>query len=121
MIVRTKYKRWQFVMEWVTLGLYVAWFVAGLILLNFFCDYQHEIFKRNLLLISFLMDAMGYLGFTYISFLPHNNGLIKTERYIKGTKEFQYRRESALRSAALIGKTAFILLTAFVGLSQYIF
>ena len=121
MIVRTKYKRWQFVMEWVTLGLYIAWFVAGLILLNFFCDYEHEILKRNLLLISFVLDILAYLGFTHMSLLPHNNSLIKTQKYQKGTAEYQYLKESRLRSAALIAKTACILVIAFVGVSQYIF
>ena len=121
MIVRTRYKRWQFVMEWVTLGLYIAWFIAGLILLNYFCDQEVEILKRNLLLISFVLDVLGYLGFTSISLLPHNNGLIKNGSYVKGTKEYQYKKESGLRSFAIIAKTAFILLITFIGISQYIF
>ena len=121
MIVRTRYKRWQFVMEWVTLGLYTAWFIAGLILLNYFCDQDEEILKRNLLLMSFVLDILGYLGLTSISLLPHNNALIKTEGYTKGTKEYQYKRESGLRSAAIIAKLIFILIITFIGISQYIF
>ena len=121
MIVRTRYKRWQFVMEWVTLGLYIAWFIAGLILLKYFCDQEEEILKRNLLLISFVLDILAFLGFTSMSLLPHNNALIKTESYVKGTKEYQYKRESSLRSIAIFAKTACILLIAFIGISQYIF
>ena len=120
MIVRTKYKRWQFVMEWVTLGLYIAWFIAALILLNYFCDQETEILKRNLLMMSFILDVLAYLGFTSMSLLPHNNGLIKTESYVKGTKEYQYKRESRLRSLALIAKAVCILIIAFIGISQYI-
>ena len=121
MIVRTRYKRWQFVMEWVTLGLYIAWFIAGLILLKFFCDSEAEILKRNLLLMSFVLDVLAYLGFTSMSLLPHNNGLIKNSSYIKGTKEYQYKKESLLRSFAIIAKTVCILIITFIGISQYIF
>lgn len=120
MIVRTRYKRWQFVMEWVTLGLYAAWFIAGLILLNYFCDQEVEILKRNLLLMSFVFDILGYLGLTSISLLPHNNGLIKNSAYVKGTKEYQHKKESRLRSIAIIAKVIVILVITFIGISQYI-
>ena len=121
MIQRTRYKRWQFVMEWVTLGLYAAWFIAGLILLNHFCDTEEEILKRNLLLISFVLDILAYLGFTSISLLPHNNALIKTENYTKGAYEYQYRKESRLRTIAIIAKMICIVIITFIGISQYIF
>ena len=121
MVQRTKYKRWQFVMEWVTLGLYAAWFIAGLILLNWFCDQEAEILKRNLLLMSFVLDVLGYLGLTSISLLPHNNALIKTEAYTKGTKEYRHKKESGIRSIALIAKIIVILIITFIGISQYIF
>ena len=121
MIQRTRYKRWQFVMEWVTLGLYIAWFIAGLILLNYFCDAEEEILKRNLLLISFVLDILAFLGFTSISLLPHNNALIKTESYTKGTHEYQYKKESRLRTLAIIVKIVCILIITFIGISTYIF
>ena len=121
MIQRTKYKRWQFVMEWVTLGLYIVWFIAGLILLNCFCDQEQEILKRNLLLISFVLDVLAFFGFTSISFLPHNNALIKTQRYNKGTREYRYKKESRLRTLALFAKIICILLIAFIGVAKYIF
>lgn len=121
MIQRTKYKRWQFVMEWATLGLYIAWFVIGLILLNYFCDQEQEILKRNLLLISFVLDVLAFLGFTSISLLPHNNALIKTEKYAKGTHEYQYKKESRLRTLALFAKLLCILIITFIGISTYIF
>ena len=121
MIQRTRYKRRQFVMEWVTLGLYAAWFIAGLILLNCFCDQETEILKRNLLLISFVLDVLAFLGFTSISLLPHNNALIRTEKYTKGTREYQYKKESRLRSIAITAKIACILVITFIGISQYIF
>ena len=121
MIQRTRYKRWQFVMEWVTLGLYIAWFIAGLILLNYFCDQEEEILKRNLLLISFVLDVFAFLGLTSISLIPHNNGLIKNSGYTKGTKEYQYKKESRLRSIAIIAKVICILIITFIGISQYIF
>lgn len=121
MIVRTKYKRWQFVMEWVTFGLYAAWFIAGLILLNWFCDRETEILKRNLLLMSFVLDILAFLGLSSMSLLPHNNGLIKSSAYVKGTKEYQYKKESGLRSIAIIAKVIVILVIAFIGISQYIF
>ena len=121
MVQRTKYKRWQFVMEWVTLVLYIAWFIAGLILLNNFCDQEQEILKRNLLLISFILDVLAFLGFTSISFLPHNNALIKTERYIVGTNEYRYKKESRLRTLAIFAKIICILIIALIGISTYIF
>lgn len=121
MIQRTRYKRWQFVMEWVTLGLYIAWFAAGLILLNYFCDQEHEILKRNLLLISFVLDVLAFFGLTSISLLPHNNALIKTEKYAKGTYEYQYKKESRLRTIAIIAKIICIIIITFVGISKYIF
>ena len=121
MIQRTRYKRWQFVLEWVTLGLYLAWFIAGLILLNWFCDPEEEILKRNLLLITFILDPLAYLGFSSMSILPHNNGLIKTGEYVRGTKEYQYKKESLLRSFALIAKIICIMIIVFIGISQYIF
>lgn len=121
MIKRTKYKRWQFVMEWVTLGAAVIWFTAALILLYNFCDTQTEIFKRNLLMMSILVDILSYLGLTTISFLPHGNALIKNKEYERGDKDYQYRKESALRSFALITKPVFILIAVFMGLYKYLF
>ena len=121
MIVRTRYKRWQFVMEWVTVGLYIAWFVAGLILLNYFCDREQEILRRNLLLISFVLDVFAFLGLTSISLLPHNNALIRTEAYTKGTYEYQHKKESRLRSIAIFAKVLCILIITFIGISTYIF
>lgn len=121
MIVRTKYKRWQFVLEWVTLGLYIAWFIAGLILLSWFCDQEEEILKRNLLMMTFILDPLAYLGFTSMSLLPHNNGLIKNGDYVRGTKEYQYKKENLLRSFALIAKLICIVIIVFIGIAKYIF
>ena len=121
MIQRTRYKRWQFVLEWVTLGLYAAWFIAGLILLKYFCDPEEEILKRNLLLMSFILEVLAYLGLTFMSFLPHNNGLIKNGDYVRGTKEYQYKKESLLRSFALIAKIVCIAIIVFIGIAKYIF
>lgn len=121
MLKRTKYKLWQFILEWVSLGLAAAWLTAGIILLNNFCDADTEIFKRNMLMLSFLADIFVYIGFTFVTFLPHGNGLIKTENYLKGVPAYQYKKESALRSVFLILKIIFILLSAFMGLAGYIF
>jgi len=121
MLKRTKYKRSQFVLEWVTLGLFIAWFVAALILLNNFCDRENEILKRNLLMMSIIFDFFAYFGFSAMSVLPADNALIKTRRYMSGTKEYRYRKESGLRSIALILKLVSVVLVAFMGLYKYIF
>lgn len=121
MIVRTKYKRYQFVLEWITLGTAVLWFAAALVLLYNFCDREVEIFKRNLLMMSLVLDVFAYLGFTSISFLPHGNALIKNERYEKGERDYRYQRESGLRTAALILKLVFTAIAIFMGLFKYIF
>lgn len=121
MLKRTKYKRGQFVLEWVTLGLFIAWLVTALILLNNFCDRETEILKRNLLMMSIIFDFFAYFGFSAMSVLPADNGLIKTGRYIKGTKEYRYSKESRLRSIALILKLISSVLVAFMGLYKYIF
>ncbi len=121
MIVRTKYKRWQFVMEWVTMGLSIAWVIAVAVLVNFFCDRENEILKQNLLLISAILQVLAYLGLTYMSFLPHGNALIGSEKYHKGSKDFQYKKESGLRTFALIAKLVCTAIFALIGLSQYIF
>lgn len=121
MIVRTKYKRWQFVLEWVTLGITVLWIIAVAVLVNFFCDRENEILKQNLLLMSGILQVLAYLGFTHMSLLPHGNALIRSEKYEKGSKEFQYQRELKLRSIALIAKLASSAILIFIGLSQYIF
>lgn len=121
MIKRTKYKRYQFVLEWVTLGLAVLWFAAALILLYNFCDREVEIFKRNMLMMSLILDALAYLGFTTMSFLPHGNALIKSSRYERGERDYQYKRESRLRTVALILKLVCTAIVIFMGLFKYIF
>lgn len=121
MIKRTKYKRYQFVLEWVTLGLAVLWFAAALVLLYNFCDREVEIFKRNLLMMSLILDVFAYFGFTVMSFLPHGNSLIKNRRYEQGERDYQYKRESGLRTAALILKLVFTAIAVFMGLYKYIF
>ncbi len=121
MIVRTKYRLYQFVMEWVTLGAAVLWIIAALILLNNYCDQENEIFKRNLLLMSIIIDVLAYLGFTCISFLPHGNTLINSKKYRQEDKKYQYGRESALRTFALIAKLVLICICVFMGVYKYIF
>lgn len=121
MIVRTKYKRYQFILEWITLGAAVLWLIAALILLYNYCDREEEILKRNLLMMSIIVDALSYLGFTYMSFLPHDNALLKTKAYSDGDKKLQYGRESVLRSIALILKLIFICICVFMGIYKYIF
>ena len=121
MIVRTKYRLYQFVLQWVTLGAAVLWLVAALILLNNYCDQENEILKRNLLMMSIITDVLAYLGFTYMSFLPHGNGLIKNKRYQQEDKKYQYKRESALRTFALAAKIVSVLICIFMGLYKYIF
>lgn len=121
MIVRTKYKRYQFVLEWITLGSAVLWFAAALILLYNFCDREAEILKRNLLMLSLILDVFAYLGFTSVSFLPHGNALIKNKRYEKGERDYQYKRESGLRNAALVLKLIFTVIAVFMGIFKYIF
>ena len=121
MLKRTKYKRSQFVLEWVTLGLFIAWFVTALILLHYFCDQENEILKRNLLMMSIIFDFFAYFGFSAMSVLPADNGLIKTGKYVKGTKEYRYKKESLLRSFALTAKIVSTVLVAFMGLYKYIF
>ncbi|MCM1298939.1 MAG: hypothetical protein NC203_04045 [Firmicutes bacterium] len=120
MIVRTKYKRWQFVLEWVTLGLAIVWIAAAAILVNFYCDRENEILKQNLLLLSIIFQVLAYLGFTHISFLPHGNALIKNEKYDKGSRQYQYQKEARLRSAALIAKIVCTAAAVFMGLIKYI-
>lgn len=119
MIKRTKYKRYQFVLEWVTLGLAAAWLTAALVLLNYFCDREHEILKRNLLMISMVLDFFAYFGFSAMSVLPANNSLIKTSKYSNGVKEYQYKKESGLRTFALIAKLVSTVIIAFIGLCTY--
>lgn len=121
MIVRTKYKRYQFILEWITLGAAVLWLIAALILLYNYCDQENEILKRNLLMMSLIIDVLSYLGLTYISFLPHNNGIIKTKRYQQEDKKYQYRSESILRTVALILKLVFAAICVFMGIYKYIF
>lgn len=121
MIVRTKYKLYQFVLEWITLGAAVLWLIAALILLNYYCDQENEILKRNLLMMSIIIDSLSYFGFTYMSFLPHDNALIKNKRYQQEDKKYQYRRESVLRTFALIAKLVFICLCVFMGVCKYVF
>ena len=121
MIKRTKYKRYQFVLEWITLGSAVLWFAAALILLYNFCDREAEIFKRNLLMMSLITDVFAYFGFTVMSFLPHGNSLIKNHRYEQGESDYQYKRESRLRTVALILKLVFTAIAVFMGLYKYIF
>lgn len=121
MLKRTKYRRSQFVLEWVALGLFIAWLTAALILLNNFCDHENEIVKRNLLMMSIIFDFFAYFGFSAMSVLPADNALIKTGKYINGTKEYRYKKESRLRSTALILKIVSIVLVAFMGLYKYIF
>lgn len=121
MIKRTKYKRYQFVLEWVTLGLAVLWFAAALILLYNFCDQEVEILKRNMLMMSLILDALAYLGFTGMSLLPHGNALIKNRRYEQGESDYQYKRESGLRTVALILKLVCTAIVIFMGLFKYIF
>ena len=121
MLKRTKYKRGQFVLEWVTLGLFLAWFIAAMILLYNFCDRENEILKRNLLMMSIIFDFFAYFGFSAMSVLPADNALIKTEKYVKGTKEYRYRKESRLRSFALIAKIVSVVLLVFMGLYKYFF
>lgn len=121
MIVRTKYKLYQFILEWVTLGMAVFWLAAAIILLNNYCDQENEILKRNLLMMSIIIDILSYLGFTCMSFLPHDNALIKNNRYRQEDKKYQYRRESALRTFALIAKLVFVCLCVFMGVYRYVF
>ncbi|MCM1054404.1 MAG: hypothetical protein NC394_02680 [Bacteroides sp.] len=121
MVKRTKYKRCQFVLEWVTLGLAAAWLTAALVLLNYFCDRENEILKRNLLMLSIIFDVLAYFGFSAMSVLPANNSLINTKKYGNGTKEYQYKRESGLRNFALAAKIAAAVIAVFMGLYKYIF
>lgn len=121
MIIRTKYKLYQFVLEWVSLGAAVLWLIAALILLNNYCDQENEILKRNLLMMSIIIDSLAYFGFTYMSFLPHGNAIIKNKRYMQEDKKYQYRRESALRTFALITKLVFVCLCVFMGIYKYVF
>lgn len=121
MIIRTKYKRYQFILEWVTLGLAVLWITAALILLYNFCDRETEILKRNMLMMSIILQALAYFGFTSMSFLPHGNALIKNKRYEQEEKAYQYRKESGLRTFALIAKLAATAILIFMGLFNYIF
>lgn len=120
MIIRTKYKRWQFVLEWVTLGLAIAWIVTAAILVNCYCDRENEILKQNLLMMSAILQVLAYLGLTHISFLPHGNILIRCKEYDHGDKGYQYKRESALRSFALIAKIVSTVILIFIGLIKYI-
>lgn len=121
MVKRTKYKRYQFVLEWVTFGLAAVWLIAAIILLNYFCDQEHEILKRNLLMMSIILDVLAYFGFSAMSVLPANNSLIKTRKYCNGVKEYQYKQESNLRTFALIAKIAATVIIAFIGLCKYFF
>lgn len=121
MLKRTKYKRYQFVLEWVTLGLAVAWLVAALILLNYFCDRENEILKRNLLMISIVLDFFAYFGFSAMSVLPADNMIIKTGKYASGDKFYRHKKESRLRSFALVAKIVSVVLIAFMGLYKYFF
>ncbi len=121
MLKRTKYKRSQFVLEWVTLGLAIAWLVAALILLNNFCARENEILKRNLLMISIILDFFAYFGFSSMSVLPADNMIIKTGKYSSGEKEYRYKKESDLRSFALIAKIVSVVIIAFIGLYKYFF
>ena len=121
MIVRTKYKLYQFILEWVTLGAAVLWLIVALILLHNYCDQENEILKRNLLMMSIIIDALSYLGFTYMSFLPHGNALINNKKYRQAERACQYRRESVLRTCALIAKIVFVCICIFMGVYKYIF
>lgn len=121
MVKRTKYKRYQFVLEWVTFGLAAVWLIAAIILLNYFCDQENEILKRNLLMMSIILDVLAYFGFSAMSVLPANNSLIKTRKYCNGVKEYQYKQESNLRTFALIAKIAATVVIAFIGLCKYFF
>lgn len=108
-------------LEWVTMGLSVAWVIAAEVLVNFFCDRENEILKHNLLLFSAILQVLAYLGLTNMSFLPHGNALIANDKYQKGSKEFQNKKESNLRTFALIAKLVCTAIFALIGLSQYIF
>lgn len=108
-------------LEWITLGIAASWIIAVAILVNCFCDRENEILKQNLLLISGILQVLAYLGFTHMSFLPHGNALIRSEKYEKGSKEFRYQKESKLRSFALMAKITVSAILIFIGLSQYIF
>lgn len=119
MVRRTKYKRYQFVLEWVTLGIAALWIIAALVLLNWFCDQETEVFKRNMLLISIVVDIFAYVGFSSMSVLPAGNSLLKTRKYNEGTRQYQSKKESILRDFGLISKIVFTVISAALGLFNY--
>ena len=118
MLVTTKYKRWQFVLELVALGLAVCWFVAAIVLYNNFAP-EEQVQKRNMLLYSMIFTALIYLGFTFITLLPSGNALIRSKKYIEGSESYRYRRESTLRNIFQFVKLVGLLLCILLGTFSY--
>ncbi len=56
-----------------------------------------------------------------MSVLPADNMIIKTGKYSSGEKEYRYKKESDLRSFALIAKIVSVVIIAFIGLYKYFF
>lgn len=119
MIATTKYKKWQLVMELITLGAAVCWFITGLVLYFNYVPAE-QILKHNMLIYSLIFTAFVYLGFSVITILPADNGLIKTKKYIDGSHELRYGRESALRSVFLWVKLICLLLCVLLGTFCYL-
>ena len=118
MIATTQYKTWQLALELITLAIAAGWMITGLILYFNYVP-EGEILKHNMLIYSMIFTVLAYLGFSVITVLPADNGLIKTKKYADGDKELRYRRESLLRTVFLWVKLAVLLLCVLMGTFCY--
>lgn len=114
MIATTKYKKWQLVLELITLAIAAGWMITGLILYFNYVP-EGEILKHNMLIYSMIFTVLAYLGFSVITVLPADNGLIKTKKYADGDSDLRYRRESLLRTVFLWVKLIVLLLCVLMG------
>lgn len=72
-------------------------------------------------MVSIILDFFAYFGFSVMSVLPADNMLIKTGKYVGAEKDYRYKKESGLRSFALIAKIVSVVIIAFMGLYKYFF
>ena len=114
MIATTKYKKWQLVLELITLAIAAGWMITGLILYFNYVP-EGEILKHNMLIYSMIFTVLAYLGFSVITVLPADNGLIKTKKYADGDSDLRYRRESLLRTVFLWVKLIVLMLCVLMG------
>ena len=88
--------------------------ITGLILYFNYVP-EGEILKHNMLIYSIIFTVLAYLGFSVITVLPADNGLIKTKKYADGDSDLRYRRESLLRTVFLWVKLIVLLLCVLMG------